>query len=745
MNISLFLPNNNKPGVKPKEELAYESYFAYIRDGKWEDVVLDIRAGRKEKVCAPGVTPSGTFSYRSSGNLIQHSGVIALDFDAKDNEVFPADEIATSPYVWAMHRSVSGFGWVVYVKIDPDRHSDAFLALEKHFANEYKAIVDPSGKDVGRFRFVSHDPELFHNAQARTWKKYLPKKTIMPRGKVYVHTNNDIEHIINQVRARGIDITSEYSDWIKIGMGLANQYGEQGRKYFHQISSVSSKYDQADCDRKYTNLVKTNRGQVGIASFFWIAQLAGIQIKTDRTVHVERVAKMQRRVIGTNGGHKDKDAAKAAAVKLLNEVDMVYGPDVEQIVEQVMELPDEAITNEQSDDLIADLKEFLRTYDMKFNEVTRYIEIDGENLTDREFNSIYIKALEVLGTDAGRGKSISKDLIMSIIDSEFTKNYHPFKEFFSRHSNLKPKGEIDKLLSSIKMKPIRMDDGRLMQGREYLNLFAKKWLLSCVASWHGTYSVMMLVLCGEQMNGKTKFFRGLLPEDLINYYGECNFEGHNIKDEEMMMCQKAIICDDEFSGKDKRDYRRFKAMISKQKFSIRKPYGKITEDLTRFAVLCGTSNEDEVIDDPTGNRRIIPVQVETIDWEVYKSVDKAALWMELYNNWKKGGDSWMMTKAEVKVLNKLTVGNTQVSREEELVWKFFDHPDNGGFVEYLTNTEILNYIQSNTARINLSTTKLGLILKKCGFEKVSRRYGVTVKQVYGVVRKGDAPTNVDGF
>jgi hypothetical protein len=328
MQVSLFNPSKTRegrfiPGTKPEKDLTYQQYFDAIQDGLWEEVVLNIRAGRQEKISAPGVTPSGTFSYRATGNLLQHSGVIGLDFDAKDNEYFPADEIAVNPYVFGMHRSISGKGWVVYVKIDPQRHLDAFLALEKYFANEYRVILDQSCKDVSRFRFISYDPELIHNPAAKTWRKYLPKKTVMPRNTYYVHTSNDVEHCINQITGRSINIAEEYHDWLRIGMAFASEFGEQGRDYFHQISSLSSKYDRDKCDKKYTNLLKTGGGRVKIASFFWLCKLAGIEIKTKRTEHIERVSKMQRRVVGTSGGHIDNAAAKEAAKKILKDIEGV--------------------------------------------------------------------------------------------------------------------------------------------------------------------------------------------------------------------------------------------------------------------------------------------------------------------------------------------------------------------------------------------------------------------------------------
>jgi len=737
--ISYFLPYKNRegkdtPGVKPSEDMTYESYLAYIRDGKWGEDVLNVRAGRKEKTAVPGVTPSGAFSYRATGSLVAHSGVIALDFDAKDNEYFPADEIAMDAYVYAMHRSISGYGWVVYVRIDPDRHADAFLALEKYFANQYQVVVDPSGKDVCRFRFVSYDPDLFQNPSAKTWKKYLPKKTVMPSNKVYIHTENDVEHCINQLLQRGLNIAEEYHDWIRLGMAFAGAYGEQGREYFHKVSSLSHKYDREKCDRKYSNLIKTSGGRVTIASFFWLCQMAGINIKTERTTHIERVAKMQRRVVGKSGGHQDLNGAGDSARKMLAEIDHITGDDVEQIVEQVMQLPEEAIRDERTEDLIAELKEYLRTYDMKFNAVTRRIEVDGEAITDRALNSVYVRCMEVLGPNPAKGRAVTKDLLFSIIDSDFTPEYHPFKDWFLKHANLKPSGEVEKLFASLKVKNMYYDEGKATPGADYVARFVKKWLLSCVASWHGTYSVTMLVLTGDQGTSKTNFFRGLLPDDLLGYYAESTLDDRNKTDSELLMCQKALICNDEYDGKNTVEYKRFKALLSRQTFSLRKPFGKMHEDYTRYAVLCGTSNEEEVINDPTGNRRIIPVPIESIDWEQYKMVDKDALWMELYHEWKQCGEDWMLNKEDIRLLNLLTLSSNQISKEEEAIYMFFDLPENGGYSEFLTNTEILNHIETNT-RLKLSQTKLGLVLKKCGFEKQPKKIDGRKQLVYEVVKK----------
>jgi Predicted P-loop ATPase and inactivated derivatives len=145
------------------------------------------------------------------------------------------------------------------------------------------------------------------------------------------------------------------------------------------------------------------------------------------------------------------------------------------------------------------------------------------------------------------------------------------------------------------------------------------------------------------------------------------------------MATKAIICDDEFSGKSKQDYKMLKEIISKQNITLRRPFGRFAEDFQRIAVLCGCSNEPEIINDPTGNRRIIPIPLIEIDWEKYNAVDKTALWMELYHEWRQIGDGWMLTKEEVKLLNDLTTKAHQVATEEEAIWMFFSASQRGRF------------------------------------------------------------------
>lgn len=92
----------------------------------------------------------------------------------------------------------------------------------------------------------------------------------------------DLETIVSRIEATCTDITARYNDWICIGFALANEMGEQGRRYFHRISRFYKNYSSEICDKQYNNCLRSKRGnrkKVTIKSFYYFAQLAGIDIK----------------------------------------------------------------------------------------------------------------------------------------------------------------------------------------------------------------------------------------------------------------------------------------------------------------------------------------------------------------------------------------------------------------------------------------------------------------------------------
>ncbi len=173
--------------------------------------------------------------------------------------------------------------------------------------------------------------------------------------------------------------------------------------------------------------------------------------------------------------------------------------------------------------------------DLKRNEVTRCIELKGEPITDVDINDLFTDCLEQFGK-----KEVNMQLINSIIDSSHTPTYNPFMQFFAKNGHRTPTGCIKALTDTIVATNVE---------HAFMQLCIYKWLCSVVASMHGEYSLSILVLCGDQGIGKTNFFRNLLPSELRSYYGESKLDAG--KDDEILMCKKIILCDDEFGGKSK--------------------------------------------------------------------------------------------------------------------------------------------------------------------------------------------------
>lgn len=740
--ITLFA---NAEATRPQELIEFNEYLYLIKNGHWQDEVITYRAiqdpedrkAAKRKITA--VTPSGEFTGRGQAGLKNHSGLICIDVDDKDNDNLndKVKGLKNDPFVYAYHQSLGGLGYAIYFRIEPTKHLDAYLALEKYLGDTYHLIADKACKDVTRFRFVSFDPFLYLNAKdTPVFKKYLKKEERIASHVIHAHTPKDMEYIISQIRSRRIDLTQSYHDWIQIGFALADHYGEAGRDYFHAISEIHPEYNAQSTDAKYDNFLKTNDGSVGIATLFYKCKEHGIQFQTEHTRKVEVIATARRKI------DKGTDVDITESVVKLAKEEGISEELAREVAKQVQAMPKESLKKDREENVIPLIKAALEAYDIKKNEVTQEIEYKGKPMTTSNLNTIWSEIATALGTKC------TQSHVDSLIHNDNTRTYNPFLEFFERYQDREIKhGTIQSLISTVTARHLLNEDGQISDiGPMITQIFIRKWIISLIASMHGTYSLLILVLCGEQGLGKTNFFRWLLPSELRDYYGESKLDRG--KDDEILMCRKLILCDDEFSGKSKNEYKLLKQYASTQFFNLRQPYGRKFEDYRRYAVLCGTSNENEVINDPTGNRRIIPINLTAIDFGAYREVDKIDLLMEAYHIWKTEGDtSWQLNKGEIAQLSMSSADNEQVDTAAEALDVVFEKPT--AFEgTWMTATEVRDTIMKHL-EVKFAENRLGIALGKAGFEKKKKKLNDIPRTVYRVkVRKrfdtyGDYSQNSD--
>lgn len=356
---------------------------------------------------------------------------------------------------------------------------------------------------------------------------------------------------------------------------------------------------------------------------------------------------------------------------------------------------------------------------IRFNSITQLYELNGKDLTDRQVNTLYL-SINNAGIQAG------KELVRALIESDETPEYNPLIEFFKANKRMKPQGKIKALAASVVQDTF---------SPEFWEMLLTKWMVGAVAALEpGKRNILELVLQGTQDTGKSYFFEALLPNELTDYFAYSRLDGD--KDADILICQKFLVLDDEYGGKSKLDAKRHKELISKRSVTVRLPYGRHPITMQRIATFAGTTNDENILADPTGNRRVIPVKVLSRDFNAYDAIDKKELWLEAYHLAKSGFD-YQLTKEEVSQLNENTGHFQTATAEAENLFAHIGKPDDHEGMEesYLTTTEIRDYLERvSNSRHRLSMKALGMELNSQGFNKTTKRIRGNPAKVWHVIK-----------
>ncbi len=150
-----------------------------IKDGAGatKDLVKKIRLEKRKperqelKKQLPAICFSGTFNKRTDASLLEHSGLICLDFDGYDKQkelLQDKESLSKNKYVFSVFISPSGNGLKVLVKIpaDAENHTMYFNSLEKYFNSPY---FDKTSKNLSRVCYESYDPLIAINENSSIW------------------------------------------------------------------------------------------------------------------------------------------------------------------------------------------------------------------------------------------------------------------------------------------------------------------------------------------------------------------------------------------------------------------------------------------------------------------------------------------------------------------------------------------------------------------------------------------------
>lgn len=717
MKISIFdkFPAKKGDPHLSSGSLSIEDFLNQVKYGHWKDQIENIRIEKDKKKRdwmkrnIPAVTISGLFQQREEDHLLEHSGFLAVDIDNYNDK----ESLKDDKYTYALFHSASGNGIVVIVKVKPEKHKESYRWLAEYYYAHYGISVDLAPQNPASLRYVTYDPDLFINEKSllsRTRSRKPKKIKALP----LVFEEDEVGQMVNEVVTRFINIAPDYETYRNLGFALANGFGENGRDYFHSLCSVSEKYDSQQANKQYDRCLRGgNKSGITVGTFYYLLKENGIDfpVKNKKAIQIAAMGKKSNRL---------REAVTAQLIKMegLNE------SEAQKITDQVYDRDDISIREVSSDpeELITALSEWMTmNHPVRLNTITRMPEEKGKELKKEQFNSIWLRARIYFNT-----KDITPDLVERLIISEFTPEFNPITEYIDQNRNLNTNGNVERFITSIRTDTPNAD------------LMIRKWLLSIIAAHDGYPVRSVLALVGGQNTGKTEWFRRLLPEKLKRYYAESKLDAG--KDDEMLMCQKLIVMDDEMGGKSKQDEKRFKELTSKSVFSLRAPYARYNEDFKRLAILCGTSNDPNIVNDPTGNTRVLPINVQSIDHELYNSINKDELFMELVRMYERG-EEWQLNKEDLARLAELSSDFEVIPFEREMITKFFknqEHRQQLEAVEWLTSSEIKDYIEGHSKQKFQSLRRFGLELRNVlGEAKQKKIDGINQKRYACVKIKHD--------
>ena len=119
------------------------------------------------------------------------------------------------------------------------------------------------------------------------------------------------------------------------------------------------------------------------------------------------------------------------------------------------------------------------------------------------------------------------------------------------------------------------------------------------------------VLIGPQGIGKSALLRAILPPDMPDLFADSLRWDSSVKEQVESTLGCAIVEVSEMAGRRRAEIEAIKAFITRQDDGgVRLAYAPGTEPLPRrYVIVASTNNETDLPNDPSGNRRFVPVPV----------------------------------------------------------------------------------------------------------------------------------------
>lgn len=289
------------------------------------------------------------------------------------------------------------------------------------------------------------------------------------------------------------------------------------------------------------------------------------------------------------------------------------------------------------------LIEFLKTrYVFRYNEVMGYTEFRPNTTWLQDWAPCDENVINGMTIEARLANLDAKDKdVRRYVHSNMIRKIDPIGDYLANCYD-KWDGKTDHIAMLARCVPCQIPQWET---------WFKKWFLYMVAQWvrpqqeYGNSVVPLLI--SPQGDGKTTFCRMILPKQLRWGFLE-NLDVSEKRTTLQAMHNFLLINLDEFNSISPKIQEGFlKNVIQLPNVKIKRPYGKHVEEFKRYASFIATTNETNVLSDPSGSRRFICVSLTAPVNTDYKP-NYEALYGQAYKMVMNREMDWWFSAEEVK-------------------------------------------------------------------------------------------------
>lgn len=192
------------------------------------------------------------------------------------------------------------------------------------------------------------------------------------------------------------------------------------------------------------------------------------------------------------------------------------------------------------------------------------------------------------------------------------------------------------------------------------------------------------------------------------------------KDSKVYTAEKIIICLDELESSTREDWSYIKSLVTIPKITVRRPYARSAEDLTRRASFCGSANQMQILGDLTGSRRWLIIECLDVDYEAVTPDLMQGVFSQALVMLNEGFQYWFNMN-DIQEIDTANLEYSKPNHEEEVIRTLYRPVDAKSInARFLTASKILDELHIKTPSIKFNAIKLGHVLKNMGFERVKK-------------------------